>query len=107
MSTRKAKSWTHYKKKPAKPFEGAVHHSANVHNSARWRGLRKKYITQFPLCIECKKRGHIKAGDLVDHIIAIADGGPEWDWANLQSLCFQHHSKKTNQEINKRKKLLY
>jgi 5-methylcytosine-specific restriction endonuclease McrA len=32
----------------------------------------------------------------VDHIVELADGGSFWDPANLQTLCEDHHKKKTS-----------
>ncbi|HSX11537.1 MAG TPA: HNH endonuclease signature motif containing protein [Chlamydiales bacterium] len=55
-----------------------------------------------PLCRKCKERGVITAGTLVDHIVAIRDGGAEWDEDNLQTLCDRCHQVKRQVEKNGR-----
>jgi 5-methylcytosine-specific restriction enzyme A len=39
----------------------------------------------------------------VDHIIPLAEGGSEWAWENLQSLCKAHHDEKTMEEAQRGK----
>lgn len=68
----------------------------------RWRKLTKRHRQEEPLCRECKKRGIITAGTLVDHIVPILEGGAEWDEDNLQTLCDRCHQVKRQTEKNKR-----
>lgn len=51
-------------------------------------------MARSPLCAECLKRGVVTEGQLVDHIIPIADGGAEMDIDNLQVLCAACHNRK-------------
>ena len=45
-------------------------------------------------CVQCGKAGMLE----VDHIVRVRDGGPEYDLANLQTLCRGCHVAKTNAE---------
>jgi len=64
----------------------------------RWRKLSKRHRREEPLCRECKKRGIITKGTLVDHIVAMNDGGEKWDEDNLQTLCDICHQVKRQGE---------
>ena len=68
------------------------------YHSTAWRNLRKLHITQNPLCAECKRRGIVKVGYVVDHITPISKGGEALDERNLQTLCKRHHAIKTGKE---------
>lgn len=46
------------------------------------------------LCQECKRKGRVGIGRLVDHRIPLWDGGSDED-ENKQSLCFACHDAKT------------
>ena len=82
----------------------ASHSSDRVSGSGRgygaaWRKARKKYLTEHPLCVKCRKQGrYVKATD-VDHIIPHR-GNLDlfWDRNNWQALCHSCHSRKTRRE---------
>lgn len=59
---------------------------------ARWRRLRAMQLNAHPLCVVCGR-----AATDVDHIISRRKGGTDVE-DNLQSMCHQHHSEKTNRE---------
>lgn len=65
---------------------------ANWYGLARWKRLRRSQLRKDPLCCYCKREGHIKAANVVDHIKAHR-GDPLlfWKETNLQSLCKRHH----------------
>lgn len=86
---------------PSVPFERAER--SDIYTTARWQQLRKLKLQQQPLCEQCQRRGIIKEGRIVDHIISMQDGGNAWDFNNLQTLCNYCHSKKTANEIERRK----
>ena len=67
--------------------------------SATWRAIRRQQLDREPLCRKCKARGRITAATEVDHI-----DGDSWNNApdNYQSLCHDHHSRKTFAEANGR-----
>jgi len=70
-----------------------------LRHSAAWLLLRKKHLSEQPLCEECKAQGKYAAATDVDH--RNPHRGDErmfFDPANLQSLCKQCHSKKTARE---------
>jgi 5-methylcytosine-specific restriction protein A len=70
----------------------------NFYNTPEWRYARKQQLEQHPLCEECLKRGiHTKA-TMVDHIVPIKQGGDKYDPCNLQSLCWNCHSRKSVEE---------
>jgi len=56
------------------------------------------------LCIECYKQGRIIEGPVVDHIVAIKDGGSATYLKNMQALCASHHNSKSAREGNNRLK---
>jgi len=67
--------------------------------SGLWRKVRNRYMRENPLCVECKKKGGlVVAAKVVDHIIAIKEGGDALAIDNLQSLCSMHHNQKTARE---------
>lgn len=61
--------------------------------------MRKRRLSLFPICAECKKRGVIKATQVIDHVIPLGVGGEDLD-SNCQGLCHDHHAEKTALEGN-------
>jgi 5-methylcytosine-specific restriction protein A len=62
---------------------------------------RKRRLAFEPLCRDCKAKGHIRAADVIDHIVPLAKGGPDTD-ENCQSLCDYHHQQKTAEDFGYR-----
>lgn len=63
------------------------------------------YRRDHGLCVQCRRDGIIKIGDVVDHIIPLlVDWSKRLDPANLQTLCHAHHNKKTKEDEKKYKK---
>lgn len=60
----------------------------------RWTRLRNWYIRANPIC-EIREKCTGDAAVEVDHILAIANGGPVLDQDNLQSTCKRCHAWKT------------
>ena len=60
------------------------------------------YTRDFPSEWDLKNK--IISNFQVDHIIAIVNGGDQWDEKNLQVLCGKCHHKKTTKDIRKRVK---
>jgi 5-methylcytosine-specific restriction protein A len=67
-----------------------------VYFTPRWRGLRRSILRDQPWCaVEGCKRTATE----VDHIVPLRGGGAQYDRANLQGLCVQHHASKTATEV--------
>lgn len=56
-----------------------------------WRRIRDKYISEYPLCEECRKHSKLTPAEEVHHIIPLAKGGTHAE-DNLMSLCTPCHS---------------
>lgn len=76
--------------------------NTGFYQSMAWRNLRKAFITQHPICEECKKKGIITPATVVDHIVPINEGGAALSPDNLQSLCDRCHNKKSASEGHKK-----
>ena len=68
-------------------------------NSARWRHLRNEWLTDHPLCEECKRQGYVRAARCVHHLRPVETGRNEQECidlafskTNLQALCFECHA---------------
>ena len=66
--------------------------------SMQWRRGREVHLRNNPIGTRCDP-----LGTLVDHIIAVADGGEFWDSANWQTLCRRCHGIKTAHEAHARR----
>ena len=73
-----------------------------VYNTHRWHKLARRFIAMHPLCVECGKRGIIRAAEVADHIIPLdvilARGGDPYDESNLQPLCAACNISKGNRD---------
>ena len=67
-----------------------------------WQRARKEYLSAHPLCVMCMKEGRYKKASVVDHIKPHrGDQVLFWDRSNWQSLCKEHHDRKTlTEDIN-------
>ncbi len=90
----KKKPWIKAKKQ--KPTGWGQDHA--IYNSDRWRRLRLIQLNKEPLCEIHKERNEIVGATVVDHKIAIQDGGEAWNEDNLQSLCGPCHNRKSGKE---------
>lgn len=62
----------------------------------RWQQARLAFLAANPLCVECRAAGHVTTATVVDHIVPHrGDAGRMWDSTNWQSLCVEHHDRKT------------
>lgn len=65
---------------------------ASMYNTNFWRVLRKAHLRKQPLCVLCKRRGHVAAATVVHHIRAHKGNWELFkDPNNLQSLCKRCH----------------
>ena len=61
-----------------------------------WQRLRRAYLAQNPLCVDCQAEGRTTAAEVVDHIAAVADRPDlRLTWSNLRGLCKSHHDSRT------------
>lgn len=65
----------------------------------QWRKLRARAFAETPLCKHCLERNRVRAGTVADHILALVNGGAEFDLANVQVLCDECHAAKTAKDI--------
>jgi 5-methylcytosine-specific restriction protein A len=68
---------------------------------ARWRLARAAFLShpENALCVLCKRRGHLAAARVVDHIIPHrGDLRLFWNSSNWQPLCFACHNEKAGKE---------
>lgn len=56
-----------------------------------WKRIRDRYVTEHPLCEECKKQGKLTPAQEVHHVIPLSKGGTHAE-DNLMSLCTPCHS---------------
>ena len=63
---------------------------------------RDRLRQENPLCVECEKQGRITAWTQRDHIIPLADGGPDV-YSNTQGLCDACHEAKSIKEDSNRR----
>lgn len=64
------------------------------YSTSAWRRFRAAILRARPIC---QVEGCGRTATHVDHVVAIAAGGPLLDAAGVQALCAQHHSSKTAQ----------
>ena len=75
------------------------------YKTSAWQKLRKMHLATSPLCEACLSRGlHTDCtkhfAGVVDHIIAISQGGSRTDARNLMTLCKPCHDQKSRLEGN-------
>lgn len=65
----------------------------------RWMAIRERIFKRdCGLCQECKRKGRVRAGNQVDHRIALTNDGSNDD-DNLELLCVDCHDAKTNTDL--------
>jgi 5-methylcytosine-specific restriction enzyme A len=63
---------------------------------------RGMWLDMHPLCAECERQGRVRAAVEIDHIVALADGGPDLDADGIEGLCLPCHRKKSAEERRRR-----
>lgn len=84
----------------AKEFAEAFYHSA------RWKKVRKAYVSQTLYCERCKEKGELVPGAIVHHKIHltpqnIGDERVTCNFNNLELLCTFCHREEHNRDIAK------
>lgn len=73
---------------------------ARVYQSPRWKGIRRAKLRLTPWCEE---PGCHAIATIVDHVVAIADSGPDFPpLEGTRSYCVPHHNAKTMRELRAR-----
>ncbi len=62
---------------------------------ADWERFRRWFLSIYPLCLDCRVSGKVKAATDVHHIHKLADGGARLDADNCMALCHECHSART------------
>ena len=62
---------------------------------------RKRRLAAEPLCRDCDEKGRVTAATVPDHIIPLAQGGPDTD-DNIRCLCEACHVIRTNEQFGHR-----
>jgi len=76
-------------------FYKAQDENHSFYSSGKWQRLRGWFIRRNPVCVWC-----LRPAEVVDHILAIKDGGEALNDNNLQSLCNSCHQRKRGQEAH-------
>lgn len=72
--------------------------SRRWYGSARWKAIRRAWLSEHPLCVRCLAMGRTVSATVVDHVTPHKeDAGEMWGGA-VQSLCKRHHDSKTARE---------
>jgi 5-methylcytosine-specific restriction enzyme A len=88
-----------HKRQAMSQYNGRRGSAASMGYDRRWRNARKRYLSENPLCLECRKAGVVTAAEVVDHRIPHkGDMRLFWDRTNWQPLCRRHHDEKTARE---------
>jgi len=86
---------------------GLLRVAAKVHDSRRWKKVRRMHLNASPLCVDpegihCTE---VRPATQVDHIVSIAESpASAYDMANLQSLCTLCHGRKSARERQRGKR---
>lgn len=83
----------------ARRADAGRHALDTLYNGPRWRKYRAWFLRQHPYCAECERAGRTAVAVIVDHILAVLDGGDFWDEANHQGLCDPCHRAKSAREV--------
>ncbi len=66
---------------------------------SKWQRERLEYLKRNPICVECKRAGHVVSAKIVDHIVPHrGDQHLFWRRSNWQALCKPCHDRKTARE---------
>jgi 5-methylcytosine-specific restriction protein A len=66
---------------------------------------RKSYLRLRPLCARCEAKGLVALAEVLDHIVALCNGGSDDDPNNWQGLCIPCHKDKTAEDLGQKVKV--
>ena len=85
-----------HQKQGTREFDDGRGSAAKRGYDHHWRRVRKRYLAEHPLCVECERKGKLTPSNVVDHIVAHkGDHTLFWDESNWQPLCTRCHNRKT------------
>lgn len=61
---------------------------------SNWRKVRRMYLADNPLCLDCMADGRYTPATDCHHIRKVADGGTH-SFDNIMALCKTHHQQRT------------
>ena len=59
--------------------------------------LRQRLFDKHPLCVLCLAKGRTAVATIRDHVVPLAEGGPDTE-ENTQAICVECHEVKTAEE---------
>ena len=71
---------------------------SDLYDTPLWKKVRKEHLRRAPLCVACAAKGITTPGNVLDHIVAVRDGGVFFDLDNHQLLCKPCHFSKSAKE---------
>lgn len=72
--------------------------SDDRYHSSRWTNESREFRRLNPLCVNCQKKGIIKASEVTDHVVPVSIHPNFWDKTNWQALCKSCNIEKGNQD---------
>lgn len=70
------------------------------------QALRKRHLTENPLCVICQAKGKLSRATNLDHVLALVNGG-DHSAENFQGLCHACHTEKTRADLGYKPKIEY
>lgn len=67
--------------------------------------IRRDHFRLFPLCVMCEAKGRVTLATILDHIVALENGGPDFDvdeGKNRQGLCEECSKVKTRVDLGQK-----
>ena len=74
-----------------------------VYKSPLWRALRRQVRREQLVCVGYAGEVCYEVWTVLDHKVALQDGGEPFARENVQGMCARHHNAKTADEVNARK----
>ena len=87
-----------------RPYKQHLERS-DLYDTSLWKKVRADHLRRQPLCVACQAKGRTVPANVLDHIVAVRDGGGFFDSENHQGLCRRCHFSKGSKENHARLKL--
>ena len=88
-----------------RPYQQHAERS-DLYDTSLWKKVRADHLRRQPLCVACHAKGITVTASVLDHIVAVRDGGVFFDGENHQGLCRKCHFSKSSKENQTRVKAL-